>query len=136
MEGNKNKYVVNNKNLLYPELSFEINGILFDVFKQIGGGHLEKYYQKAVALGLKNKNINFKEQYYVPLKYENEIVGKYFLDFLIEDKIVIELKRGQFVPANIINQTKQYLVSLNLELALIACFTHKGVFIKRIINQL
>ena len=131
MEG---KYKINKPDLVYPELSFAINGVLFEVFKEIGGGHLEKYYQKAVAIELKNKNIKFTEQHYVPVEYQGENIGKYYLDFLIEDKIVLELKRGIFVPANLIQQTKKYLSALNLKLALIACFTNKGVVIKRILN--
>lgn len=128
------KYNLRRKDLLYPELSFKINGVLFDVFKQLGGGHHEKYFQKAVKIGLKNIGLNFVEQFYVPLKFNNEIIGKYFLDFLIEDKIILELKRGKYVPAQVIQQTKQYLSALNLELGLIACFTHREVVIKRIIN--
>jgi len=135
MTAGRKQYVVQRNDLLYPELSFEINGVLFEVFKQLGGGHHEKYFQKATAIGLTYKNIYFKEQYYVPLKFQGETVGKYFLDFLIEEKIILELKRGQFIPAHIIQQTKQYLEALKLELALIACFTHSGVHIKRIVNQ-
>ncbi len=131
---NQRNYTVKKDDLLHPELSFVINGILFDVFKQIGGGHKEKYYQKAVAIGLKQKNLNFREQYYVPLEFEGNVIGKYFLDFLIEDKIILELKRDQFIPAHIIHQTKQYLQTTKLQLGLIACFTHRGVTIKRIIN--
>lgn len=48
-------YIITNPNLLYPELSFSINGVLFDVFKEIGGGHKEKIYQKAVKIGLEKK---------------------------------------------------------------------------------
>lgn len=133
--GEQKNYTLRRNDLLFPELSFQINGILYEIFKQLGGGHKEKYYQKAVQIGLTNKNISFKEQFYVPIQFEGKIIGKYFLDFLIEDKIVLELKREQFIPAHIIHQTKQYLETLNLELGLIACFTHRGVFIKRIINQ-
>lgn len=56
------------------------------------------------------------------------------MDFLIEDKIVLELKRGKFVPFKVIDQVKQYLGSLNLHLALVACFTTDGVVVKRIIK--
>ena len=133
MEGNR-KYTVNRKDLLYPELSFEVNGVLFEVFKQMGGGHSEKYYQKGVAAGLCQKKIEFKEQFYVPLKCFGENVGKYYLDFLIEGKIILELKRGKFVPIKVIDQVKQYLETLNLQLALVACFTTDGVVIKRIVN--
>ena len=131
----RKKYVVRRNDLLYPELSFKINGILYEVFKQLGGGHKESYYQKAVSIGLTKQGISFQEQFHVPLKFEGEKIGRYFLDFLIENKIILELKRDQFIPAHIIYQTKQYLMTLKLQLALIACFTHKGVLIKRIINQ-
>ncbi|MDD4477014.1 MAG: GxxExxY protein [Patescibacteria group bacterium] len=120
--------------LLYPDLSYKINGILFDVFKELGGGHLERYYQKATALGFRNNGLKFIEQYHVPLVYSGEKIGKYFIDFLVEDKIVLELKRGVFIPANILHQVKKYLISTNLKLALIACFTNKGVVVKRILN--
>ena len=128
------KIPLRRNDLLFPELSYTINGVLFDVFKQIGGGHQEKYYQKAVAIGLKEKQIKFEEQVYVPLKFNGEIVGKYFLDFLIEGSIILELKRGKFIPAKVIDQTKQYLDTLHLELGLIECFTTDGVFTKRIIH--
>lgn len=128
-------YTLRRKDLLYPDLSFRLNGILFDIFKQLGGGHKESYYQRAVRVALVQKNIPFQEQYYVPVQYKGAIVGTYFLDFYIDKKIVLELKRGQFIPAHIINQTKQYLEATNAKLGLIGCFTHRGVFIKRIINH-
>ena len=127
-------YNVQKNDLLYPDLSFRITGVLFEVFKQIGGGHLEKVYQKAVAHGLQKQGIKFSEQVYTPLRFEDKIIGRYYLDFLIEDKIVLELKRGQFVSAQVIHQTRQYLESLKLQLALASCFTYSGVYVKRIVN--
>jgi GxxExxY protein len=52
--------------LVYPELSFKIVGCAFEVYNELGFGHPERYYQKALALALKNKNIPFKEQAYFP----------------------------------------------------------------------
>ncbi len=128
------EYVVRRSDLLFPELSFKVNGALFEVFRQIGGGHQEKYYQKATALSLTKVGLRFQEQVYVPLQFDGEKVGSYFLDFLIEEKIILELKRGKFVPAKVIDQTKQYLETLHLQLALIACFTSQGVVVKRIVH--
>lgn len=130
--------VKNNDNkVVCPKLSYEINGILFEVFKELGGGHMERYYQNAVAIGLKKKNIWFKEQHPVSLNFGGQKVGKYFLDFLVqgaEGRVVLELKRGPFIPLNAIRQTKQYLVSLNIDLGILACFTYQGVVIKRVLN--
>lgn len=135
MESGSKRYQVRRSDLLYPELSFKINGVLFDVHNQLGGGHREKYYQEAVGEGLKIAGIHFREQEYVPLMYGDKIVGKYYLDFFVEEKVILELKRGKYLPASIINQTKGYLSALNLELALIACFAHDCVVIKRIVSQ-
>ena len=134
MSGSVRQYVLRRQDLLYPELSFKINGVLFDVFKQLGGNHQERYYQKAVAAGLAEESLPFRQQVYVPLQFHGQSVGSYFLDFLIADKVILELKRGKFVPARIIDQTKQYLSALGLKLALIACFTANGVVSKRIVN--
>lgn len=135
MEGRPTKYIIKKDNLLYPELSFKVNGILFDVYNKLGGGHAEKYYEKAVAIALKNSNVLFSEQHHVPIRFQGQKIGSYFLDFLIEEKIVLELKRGRYIPLSVINQTKQYLESLNMKLAIIGCFAHDCVVIKRIVNH-
>jgi GxxExxY protein len=79
-------------NLIEKELSYKIVGVLFYVYNNLGGGYQEKYYQRAIAKQLKNEGIKFKEQIYVPLSFKEESIGKYFLDFLIEDKVVLEIK--------------------------------------------
>lgn len=81
------------------------------------------------------KNISFEEQHYIPLIYGDKNIGAYYLDFLIEGKIILELKRGKYIPINIINQTKKYLSALDLELAIIGCFAFDCVVPKRIVNQ-
>lgn len=129
------KPTVKKADFILPDLSYKINGILFEVYKELGAGHRESVFQKATAAGLTDAGLHFKEQVYVPLTFKGQKVGKYFLDFLIEDVIVLELKQGLFIPANVIRQTKQYLVALNLKLGIVACFTHNGVILKRIINE-
>ena len=129
--GNK----IRRADLLYPELSYKINGILFDVHNQLGGNIPEKYIQKAVAIALEQAGLSYQEQYYVSLKFKEKTIGKYYLDFLIENKIILELKRGRFIPKNIYNQTEQYLKALNFDLAIIGCFAQDCVVIKRIVNH-
>jgi len=134
MSVQETKYKVFRQNLLYPELSFRTNKALFETYRQIGGDCQEKYIQKAVALSLHKEGLLFREQVYVPRTFDQVVIGKCFLDFLVENVIILELKRGKFVPYNVIDQTKKYLTALNLELGIIACFTANGVFPKRIIN--
>lgn len=135
MNNGGKQYQLKRNDLLYPELSYQINGVLFEVFRQLGGGHQEKYYQKAIEIGLKKAGMKFVSQKYVPLLFKGENVGKYYLDFLIEDKIVLELKRGKIVAVKNIDQVKGYLSSLNLKLAIIASFTQNGVVVNRILNE-
>lgn len=126
--------IVKRDDLVLPELSYKISGILFEVYNELGPGLQEKYYQRAIALVLKKYNLKFKEQVFVPLKFQGEKIGNYYLDFLIEDQIILEIKRGDFFKQAYIKQIHEYLVVSNLSLGLLANFTNSGVRIKRILN--
>jgi len=120
--------------LIYPEMSYEIVGILYDVYNQLGFGHKEKFYQNAIALALKGKNFIFKEQLYVPLLFNEKVVGRYFLDFLIDHKVVLEIKKDSIFYKKHIDQVFGYLKANNLKLGILANFTKSGVRYKRIVN--
>lgn len=128
------KRILKRDDLIYPELSYVIIGILFEVYNTIGPGHKEKYYQKSVALALKTSGNHFKEQVNSSVIFKGEKVGDYFLDFLIENKIVLEIKSGdKFLKQNI-NQVYSYLKTENLKLGILANFTKEGLKFKRILN--
>ena len=126
--------LVKRKDLLYPELSYMIVGSAFDVHNELGSGHSEKYYQKALAESFLKKNIKFKEQVNYPMVYGNKIVGRKFLDFLVEDKIVVEIKKGDRFSKSHIDQVLGYLKMSDLKLAILINFGNNGVSQKRIIN--
>lgn len=120
--------------LIYPELCYRIVGILYDVFNQVGAGHKEAVYQKALAVAFKNEKIKFEEQVYTPLKYDGSIIGKYYLDFLVDDKIVLEIKKDTIFRKQFIDQVFSYLKANKFQLGIIANFTREGVRFKRIVN--
>ncbi len=122
------------KDLVYPQLSYKITGLLFEVYNELGYGLKEKYYQKAMVEILKEHEMKFEEQVYLPLKFKGVKIGKYYLDFLIEDKVVLELKKGNYFKKTSINQIFEYLVVSKLKLGLLAQFTSSGVRVKRIVN--
>lgn len=126
---------IKRKDLLYPELSYKIIGILYEVYNDLGYGYQEKYYEKAVEIFFKNKNINYKRQLYIPLKFRNQKIGNYFLDFLVEDKIVLELKKGDKFSKSNIDQVYEYLKVNDLKLGIIAQFSSTNLKFKRIINE-
>jgi len=123
------------ENVLYPELSYDIMGVLFEVFKELGPGHKEKYYENAIAQGLTERGLRFERQLYMPLSFKGKVVGKYFLDFLVEGKIVLELKKGNHYSSHKhIEQVLAYLKAHGLRLGIIAQFTEEGVKYRRIVN--
>lgn len=125
---------VKKADLLYPELSYAIIGCAFDVFNELGFGHHEKYYQRAYSAILKENKIPFSEQLYFPLKFREKIIGKFYFDFLIDDKVIIELKKDNRFSKHHIDQVLSYLKVSNLKLAILINFTRDGVVSKRIIN--
>ena len=120
--------------LLYPELSYELIGCAYDVFNELGFGHYEKYYQKAYAAALNSKKIKYKEQIYFALKFRDKLLGKQFFDFLVEEKIVVELKKDNRFSKQHIDQVLEYLKTANIKLAILINFSRTGVLYKRIIN--
>jgi len=124
----------NNTKIIYKELSYEVVGILFEVFNELGYGYKEKYYQRAIAYLLKEKNISFKEQLMYRVNFKGKNIGNQFLDFLIDDKIILEIKKGNYFSRHNIEQVKQYLQVTNKKLAILANFTERGVKTMRILN--
>jgi GxxExxY protein len=123
-----------NPNIIYRDLSYKIIGIAYNIFNELGPGHKEKYYQNAFALAFKNQNIKFKREAYAPLNFNNKTIGKYFLDFEIEEKIILEIKRGERISRRDIEQLYAYLKRKNLKLGLLIRFTERGAIAKRIVN--
>ena len=127
METNKSK-------LIYPKLSYRVVGILFDVYNELGGGYQEKYYQRAIAKRFKRENIKFQEQVVFSLEFDKEKIGRYFLDFLLENKIILEIKITPRFYIRDIRQILAYLKRTNLQLGILSSFTRNGLIFKRVIN--
>lgn len=128
------KHIIKRKDLLYPDLSYKIIGALFNVYNNIGSGHREIIYQRAIAIELKNLNIPYDEQLYVSVNFRDKVVGTYYLDFLIDNKIVLELKKGDVFLHKNIGQIFSYLKAKKLKLGILANFTKSGLKFKRIVN--
>lgn len=128
---------VQRDDLVHPKVCYDIVGILIEVYKNLGSGYQEKYYQRAVAAELKKRGIKFTEQLPIKLLYKDTRIGSYFLDFLVEYlgvKIVLEIKKDQYFSKHHIDQVVGYLKATGLELGILANFTPQGVKFKRIVN--
>ena len=121
--------------VIYRELSYTLTGILFKVHSELGNRYHERYYERAVALALRKAGVSFKEQVEVPLKYEGEKIGKYRLDFIVDDKIVLELKAEPRIGRAHITQVLAYLKANQMKLGIIANFRTEQLTFRRIINS-
>ena len=120
--------------VIYKELSYKIVGILFEVYNDLGYGYQEKYYERAIAKYFIAAKIKFKQQVPYLIRAKGEIIGRYYLDFFIEDKIILEIKKGNYFSKRNIDQVKGYLKVTGMKLAILANFTSSGVKFFRVLN--
>jgi len=123
----------NKVDLLYEDLSYKIRGAVINVHKSLGSGHKESVYHKALKEELKNRSIEFSSEIKIPIVYNNVRVGIYQPDFVIEDKIVVEIKAVSFLARNFLEQMKHYLCGSNYRLGLVINFGQRRADIRRII---
>lgn len=74
------------------EISYLIRGAIFKVYKKLGPGLLESVYELALEYELRKKGLKVERQVFLPILYDEELLGKYRLDLLVEDKVIIEVK--------------------------------------------
>ncbi len=124
------------EDLFYPELSYRIVGCAFEVYNVLGSGYHEKYYQRALQKEFQRNTIRSREQVGFPLYFRESIVGKERVDFIVEEKIIVEIKKGDRYSKRHIDQVLGYLKASNLLLAILINFGHDSVKFKRIINSI
>jgi GxxExxY protein len=129
MENNLRK-----NDLIYPELSYKIVGCAFEVFNDLGPGRLEKYYQAGMRIQLMEKELNFKEQVYHEIKFGEARIGTVYFDFMVDNKIIIEIKKDDRFLISNINQVNNYLRTSGLLLGILINFGKTDIKFKRIVN--
>ena len=118
---------------LYRDLTYIIRNIVFTVKKELGLGHKELIYQRAIEEELKKRNIKFNREKQIQILYNGKKMGVYQPDFVIDDKIIIELKALPFIGAREKKQTWSYIKGSEYKLALLINFGSNDVDIQRII---
>ncbi len=108
--------------ILFKELSYAIIGAAMEVHRALGGGFLEAVYQAALAYELKLRNIPFEEQVHLPVYYKGQLVGEYIADFVIDGKIILEIKAVSEIKEAHRAQAINYLAATGFELAILLNF--------------
>lgn len=121
--------------VVYPKLSYKINGILFAAHNELGQFCNEKQYCDLIEKYFQNSGINYEREKILPPSFEKEYSGRNKIDFLVEDKIILEVKAKRFVVNEDYYQSRRYLTALNKKLAILVNFRRKYVAPKRILNS-
>jgi GxxExxY protein len=102
--------------VLYPELSYKICGISFNIHNKLGRYCNEHQYADAIEHDLKELKLSFEREKVLPNSFEGEKEGRNRVDFLIEEKIILEIKAKRIIAKDDYYQVKRYLTALKKEL--------------------
>ncbi|GAB62879.1 MAG: GxxExxY protein [Candidatus Jettenia sp.] len=123
----------------YKELTERIIGCSYRVYNRMGFGFLESVYEKCmliVLIELRKARLNAESQKPITVYYENEIVGEFVADIIVNDTIILELKSvRQIINAHEV-QLVNYLVATGKPVGLVINFGERKVEIKRKIKDL
>lgn len=118
---------------LYSDLTDRIIGAAIEVHKQLGPGFPEKIYQRALVEEFSKKLIPFVREQRYKIQYDGKEVGYDFMDFCVDNKVVIEIKAKSEIMDLHAKQVVGYLKASNLRLGLILNFGKSKLEIKRVI---
>lgn len=114
--------------ILLKEESFKIIGICMEIHRELGKGFKEIVYKDALEIEFSKHNIPFRREEKFEIAYKGTILRhKYFADFVIDNKIILEVKTSSFIVEGFVSQTINYLKASKLQLGIIANFG-KGSF--------
>ena len=121
---------------IYREENYAIVGILFEVHKNLGKGFSEIVYKDAIEFELQQNNIPYQREKEFAVNYKNTILKhKFYADFVVYDKIILEIKTVDCFNNSHYNQCLNYLKVSKNKLAILANFNLVSLEYKRIINS-
>jgi len=121
-------------NLLYSDLTRDIIGAAIEVHKILGVGFLESVYEEALAIEFELQKIPSERQKTIDVFYKNRLAKQFVCDFIVYDKIVIELKAIRKISDIEKAQMLNYLKATGLNLGLSLNFGSGSLEVKRLIN--
>jgi GxxExxY protein len=116
------------------QLTYQINGAIFEVNRILGAGFLEKIYGKALMFEPRNRNLRALNQVPIKVEYKGELVGDYYADIVVENKIILEIKAIEKLLKVHEAQILNHLKATGYKYGLLVNFKHPKAEIKRFIS--
>ncbi len=124
------------RNYLHQDLTSEIIKRFYVVYNVLGYGFLEKVYEKALKFELEKAGLVVERQKPINVYYETELVGEYFADLLVENKVIIELKASESICEEHENQLINYLKATEIEVGLLLNFGKKPEIKRKVFSNI
>ncbi|MBC8278373.1 MAG: GxxExxY protein [FCB group bacterium] len=120
--------------MINEELTEKILSSCFEVINELGAGFLESVYEKALLITLEEKGLKAKSQVKLDVYFHEAIVGEFFADIIVEDKVILELKTVKMLAPEHQAQLINYLKATRYKLGLLINFGKRKIEYKRLYN--
>ncbi|OGX34558.1 MAG: hypothetical protein A3C36_04685 [Omnitrophica WOR_2 bacterium RIFCSPHIGHO2_02_FULL_52_10] len=117
--------------LLYSDLSYKVRGCFYEVYNDLGPAHKEQVYHESLKVAFDEKKINFESKKKVQILFKDKKVGVYEPDFVIESKIIVEIKSVLNMPKVFENQLYYYLKGSIYKVGFLVNFGNEHLDIRR-----
>jgi GxxExxY protein len=121
--------------MLHEELTNKIIKAFYTVYNTLGYGFLEKVYENAMLIELRKMNLNCSNQLPIKVYYDEQKVGDYYADIIVEDLIIVELKAMECIAEEHEYQLINYLKATEIEIGLLLNFGEKPAFKRKIFTN-
>jgi GxxExxY protein len=122
--------------MIQDGLTKSILGACFEVMNELGAGFLESVYEKALLIVLREKGMAATSQVPLPVHFRNQVVGDFYADVLVENKVIVELKTAKRLVPEHLAQVINYLKATNLETGLLVNFGNQKLEYRRLNNKI
>lgn len=120
--------------IIYKNESYFVIGLCMDIHNELGKGFSEGVYSDALEIELKTNGVPFKKEVKFDIIYKGKkLKHHYFADFIVDDKIILELKAVEKISSSHVKQTLNYLAASKLKLGIIVNFGEDQLTYKRVL---
>ena len=119
----------------YEDITHKIIGAAYQVFNKLGFGFLESVYKKAMIIELSKDALRVEPEKPLKVYYDGQIIGDFYVDLVVENEIIVEVKSVQKLAKEHELQLVNYLNALKKDIGLLINFGPSGVEVKRKYRQ-
>ncbi len=121
--------------MLHKEITDVIIKSFYKVYNELGSGFLESVYECAMQIELQNQGLLAFDQYPIKVYYDDQLVGDFKADLLVEQRVIVELKAVNSIHSKHEAQLINYLKATGIEVGLLMNFGPEPKFIRRVFSN-